>query len=369
MLIWSSKVEANIRCSKRTSRVMARVSSSENERMALLRRFVEENGLLHADLSPLAVDCSFRRYFRLRLPDNNFILMDAPPHQEDTKSFIQMSELLTSFGYSAPKILKKDVVNGFLLIEDFGDQTFTKALVDITDEEELYFKAIDILIDLYNRGGANLDKLLPLYSEAKLIDEAFLFVTWYLIPLLKLDISLGEQERYREAIRECLKSNQHVQTVLVLRDYHVDNLMVLPEREGSRACGLLDFQDAVLGPASYDVVSLLQDSRRDINQSLVDKLLDRYFQGIGIGQQENSYMKSYYSLGVQRALKVFGIFSRQDILYGNDKYLTHIPRLWKYTLQNIEAPVLEPIRAWICDNVPEILMVKEMQPGDDKRCL
>ena len=118
--------------------------------------------------------------------------------------------------------------------------------------------------------------------------------------------------------------------MLVLRDYHVDNLMVLSERTGVRQCGLLDFQDAVIGPASYDLVSLLQDSRRDINDETTSLMLDRYLEGIGGLDNRDNFMRSYYTLGTQRALKVFGIFTRQDILYGNSKYLIHIPRLKVY---------------------------------------
>ena len=152
---------------------------------------------------------------------------------------------------------------------------------------------------------------------------------------------------------------------MVLRDYHVDNLMVLAERDGVRRCGLLDFQDAVVGPASYDLVSLLQDSRRNISDEISSLMLDRYFDGVEGVDNRNNFMKSYYILGTQRALKVFGIFTRQDILYRNSKYLIHIPRLWRYTLANLQFEALGEIRAWLDKNVPQGFIENEITMNDN----
>ena len=147
---------------------------------------------------------------------------------------------------------------------------------------------------------------LPSYDQKKLQNELSLFIDWYLEGRLRLDISEKEKRRFFEAWRQCLTYIESCRTVLVLRDYHVDNLMVLAERDGIRRCGLLDFQDAVVGPASYDLVSLLQDSRRNISDEITSLMLDRYFDGVEGVENRNNFMKSYNILGTQRALKVFG---------------------------------------------------------------
>ena len=175
----------------------------------------------------------------------------------------------------------------------------------------------------------------------------------------------SSRRRFFEAWIQCLTYIESCRTVLVLRDYHVDNLMVLAERDGVRRCGLLDFQDAVVGPASYDLVSLLQDSRRNISDEISSLMLDRYFDGVEGVDNRNNFMKSYYILGTQRALKVFGVFTRQDILYRNSKYLVHIPRLWRYTLANLQFEALGEIRAWLDKNVPQGFIENEITMNDN----
>ena len=338
---------------------MGILKSNKETRHSLLLKFLEQHNINHLNLLPLADDCSFRRYFRVRKKNKDLVIMDAPPDKEEVIPFIQMSELLNAYGFSAPKIFDKDVKNGFLLLEDFGDKTYTTALNDLSKEIDLYETAVDVLIEIYKLKDFDHAIRLPSYDQKKLQSEALLFIEWYLEQRLQLDISQQEREHFMEAWIDCFRQNESVKSVLVLRDYHVDNLMVLSERTGVRQCGLLDFQDAVIGPASYDLVSLLQDSRRDINDKTTSLMLDRYLEGIGGLDNRDNFMKSYYTLGTQRALKVFGIFTRQDILYGNSKYLIHIPRLWRYTLANLEFEGLESIRAWINKNVPQTFIDKE----------
>ena len=255
--------------------------------------------------------------------------------------------------------------NGFLLLEDFGNETYTKALSDSSKETNLYENAIDVLIEIHNLKSLEERVDLPFYDQKKLQNELSLFIDWYLEGRLRLDISEKEKRRFFEAWRQCLKYIESCRTVLVLRDYHVDNLMVLAERDGVRRCGLLDFQDAVVGPASYDLVSLLQDSRRNISDEITSLMLDRYFDGVEAVDNRNNFMKSYYILGTQRALKVFGIFTRQDILYRNSKYLVHIPRLWRYTLANLQFEALGEICAWLDKNVPLGFIENEITMNDN----
>ena len=324
------------------------------ERFSLLQKFLMENALGDFQVTPLADDCSFRRYFRVKSSEVSFVVMDAPPEKERTRPFIEISKLLNGFGFSAPKVFKADSVNGFLILEDFGNETYTKALSEDKDEWGLYSLAIDLLVNLGSRNYREEITFLPKYDKSKLLEELSLFLDWYLVPRLKISISDSTRKEFLSIWEICL--NQFVdesQNILVLRDYHVDNLMHLSGRDDLRSCGLLDFQDAVQGPGSYDVVSLLQDSRRDITSSLRDEMLDRYFNGMGKNINQESFMNAYYALGTQRALKVFGIFTRQSLKYGNHQYLEHIPRLWTHTLANIATPHMRPLQEWLLTNVSE----------------
>ena len=339
------------------------------ERSRLLRDFLVRNGLTAAAISPLADDCSFRRYFRVGRGADHYVVMDAPPDLEDVVPFATLSDLLNSYGYSAPRILGRDVDNGFLLLDDFGDTTYTRALAAGGNERDLYALALDVLVDLRHRSIEDVPAMVPRYDDAKLLTEAALFVDWYLIPGLGLRISDVERERYLAAWRECLTNLREAPDCLVLRDFHVDNLMVVGDRDGLGACGLLDFQDAVIGPSSYDVVSLLQDSRRDIGADLVTAMLGRYFEAMGQDIDRPAFMRSYHGFGAQRALKVFGIFTRQSVLYGNHGYLFHIPRLWRHTLANLAIPELAPVRDWIDRVVPVDLRLTPLPGGGiETRC-
>ena len=233
------------------------VNSNQDSRQLLLNEFLKHSGITHLKLIPLADDCSFRKYYRVQTKTSNLVVMDAPPDMEEVDPFIQMSALLNTLGFSAPKILNKDVQNGFLLLEDFGNETYTKALSNSSRETNLYENAIDVLIEIHNLKDLEERIHLPFYDQKKLQNELSLFMDWYLEGRLRLDIPEKEKKLFFEAWRECLTHIESIRSVLVLRDYHVDNLMVLAEMDGVRRCGLLDFQDAVAGPASYDLVSLL----------------------------------------------------------------------------------------------------------------
>ena len=333
-------------------------------RQRLLADFLKRNGCAAAALVPLADDCSFRRYFRLA--GRGLLVMDAPPDREDVRPFVAVAGLLAGLDYSVPRIDAVDADNGFLLIEDLGDATFTRALAAGADERALYRLATDLLVDLHRRdpGGIAGAANLPRYSDGKLLDEAMLFVDWYLDAGLGLRLPDSARAAYGGAWSDCMTLVRQSPETLVLRDYHVDNLMVLNQRDGLRGCGLLDFQDAVIGPASYDLVSLLQDSRRDIAPEVVDDMLQQYLSAFGDSVDPAQFMSSYRALGAQRALKVFGIFTRQSVLYGNHAYLAHIPRLWRHVLADLEPPELEPVRAWIDRHVP---LERRVMPGPDRQ--
>lgn len=333
-------------------------TGAPDSRAAARRSFWQKAGWADAAETLLAADASFRRYFRLRRQDGSVaVVMDAPPDKEDVRPFMTVARILGDFGYSVPQIFAEDPDDGFLLLEDLGDMTYTQALTKGHDEHELYSLAGDLLADLACREAASYRDVLPVYDDNKLLEEALLFVDWYLRPGVGLSIDASTRAEYVDAWKQVIPEAHAGSDVLVLRDFHVDNMMVLEERPGIGACGLLDFQDAVIGPASYDLVSLLQDSRRDIPAEIVDEVFQRYLASVPRLGDGEAFKRSYRVLGAQRALKVFGIFARQSVLYGNHGYLVHIPRLWRLTLENLSDEVLAPVGEWIEKHVPEDLRI------------
>src|SRR6516162_7382167 len=231
-------------------RISSRMHDIRHEAMAA---FVDTTMWRGIPAVPLAGDASFRRYYRLAGNGGSAVLMDAPPPQEDIGPFVAVAGLLRELGLSAPEVLAQDRDEGFLLLEDFGDDTYTRLLARGADEPALYGLAVDTLVALQRAVELRGEVELPLYDMERLLGEAALLVDWYR-PLVG-----GLREEYLALWRAVLPNAIVAPPTLVLRDYHVDNLMLLPDRPGVRGCGLLDFQDAVTGPPSYDLVSLLED--------------------------------------------------------------------------------------------------------------
>jgi aminoglycoside/choline kinase family phosphotransferase len=323
------------------------------DRAALTARFLAAAGWPGATPRPLAADASFRRYFRLNRDGESAVLMDAPPPHEDVAAFHRVQRLLRDLGFSAPRAYRVDEAAGLMLLEDLGDRTFTRALAAGAPEAELYRLAVDLLIRLHRTfaprpgGGAEL----PPYDDGRLLDEAALLTDWYL-PALGRAPSPAQREDYLAAWRAVLPVARRVPDTLVLRDYHVDNLMVLDGRDGVAACGLLDFQDAVLGPLSYDLVSLLEDVRRDVPAELVAEMRARYLAGMP-ELDRAAFDASYATLGAQRNAKIIGIFTRLCRRDGKPGYLRHIPRTWRLLETDLAHPVLGPVRSWFEREVPE----------------
>jgi hypothetical protein len=238
------------------------------DREARCRRFLESAGWGEAERRVLAADASFRRYDRLTRGADRAVLMDAPPPQENAKVFHDIACCLLDIELSAPRPLAIDDKAGFLLLEDFGDRTFTRALKEGADEAELYRLATDTLVALHQRWWPDVPGLPP-YDEERLLAEVALLVDWYLPAMTGQETPPAQRESYLTAWREVVPAMLAVPHKLVLRDYHVDNLMVVEGRAGIARCGLLDFQDAVIGPISYDLVSLLEDARRDVSPDVV----------------------------------------------------------------------------------------------------
>jgi len=316
--------------------------------------FLNDAGWENVYMTPIAGDASFRRYYRVEKGDDTAVLMDAPPEHEDAGAFAKIARHLRGLGLSAPDIIAADEAHGFLLLEDLGDATFTRELARGVDEKNLYEAAIDVLVAIHSRAREDAcPDGLPPYGNGRLLDEAFLLPQWF-VPAITDGEPMSEDARkaYGDAWLSAFPLVHALPKTLVLRDYHVDNMIWLPEREGTARVGLLDFQDAVAGCAAYDVMSLLEDARRDIADNVRDAMLDRYFAAMG-DTDRDAFMTAFHVLGAGRHAKVIGIFTRLSVRDGKDVYLQHIPRVWRLLERAVAAePALAPVRAWLDEYIP-----------------
>lgn len=318
--------------------------------------FLEEAGWPGAERKPLAADASFRRYDRLNRGSSRAVLMIAPPKKEKPRAFLEIAALLHGLGLSAPGILHAAPERGLILLEDFGDRTFTRALAEGASEAELYALATDVLIALQRGWTPEMarESGLPRYGRAEMVQEAELFLDWYLPAARRAEATTAEREAFRDAWLEVLPAAGGLEDTLVLRDYHVDNLMVLEGRDGTAACGLLDFQDAVLGSPAYDLISLLEDARRDVAPETAKAMYGRYLEAFPICAPEALFAACAVQ-GAQRHTRVLGVFTRLYRRDGKAGYLRHLPRLWRLLEGQLAHPGLAPLRFWFDATVPRDL--------------
>jgi aminoglycoside/choline kinase family phosphotransferase len=257
--------------------------------------------------------------------------MDAPPPHEDVRPFLGVADHLQRLGFAAPRILARDVEAGLVLLEDFGDDRMREALdADPSREDAIYALAVDLIRDLHRHPAGDL----PPYDMAVYQREAALFPEWYM-PAVGLDVPGGWTEAWDEALAPIAQDR----STTVLRDYHAENIMLL--RDGG--LGLLDFQDALAGHPAYDLVSLLQDARRDVSPELEARMLAHY------GPIDEA---AYALLGAQRNTKILGIFTRLWKRDGKPRYLAFQPRMWTYLERDLAHPALAPVKAWFDAHVP-----------------
>lgn len=296
-------------------------------------------------IKPASSDASFRRYFRV-LGDKNaqnssFIIMDAPPQSEDTRPFIAVAELLAETGVNVPLVLESDVSKGFLLLSDLGNQTYLSALSPET-APKLYKEASVALIKIQQAPGAN---TLPHYDRGLLTRELELFPEWYLNKHLQIQLNESEKQDLTQVFELILENNLAQAQVLVHRDYHSRNLMVTE----SNNPGILDFQDAVYGPITYDLASLFRDAYIEWEEPEQMDWLIRYWEmarkaGMPVQNEFGDFYKDFEWMGLQRHLKVLGIFARLYHRDGKDAYLKDIPLVFKYTRKVAERYIsLKPL--------------------------
>ncbi len=324
-------------------------------RTLLIDTFLKKSGWGGIRRLPLATDASFRRYERLQRSGESIILMDAPPPNEDTRAYIAIARHLRQLGLSAPEVILADEKDGLLLIEDLGNDTYSRVLAGGGDERALYTLALDVLIELHKMPlRTAVPPGLSRYDNTRLLQETLLFTDWYLPAVTGNKTPDDTRQTYSEAWLDVLGPVHAQPQTLVLRDYHRDNLLYLPDRDGVKACGILDFQDAVSGPIAYDVVSLLEDARRGIDDGLATDLLERYFAAFAELDRDD-FRAAYAILGAQRHAKVIGIFTRLDQRDGKPAYLEHLPRVWTLLEKSLEHPALAPVADWFNLHVPPSL--------------
>ena len=348
------------------------------ERLAAIRSFLHDAGFAEAARRRIQGDASTRCYERLTLDGTSYILMNSPkrpdgPPVRDGKSysaiahlaesvtpFIAIANGLRALGLSAPTIYAADRDAGLLLLEDLGGE-----LVVAGDPpapiEARYEVATDLLAVLHRERlpdtliiESGVTYRLPRYDMDALLIEAKLLLDWFL-PLLGADpsdaVRIGYLTLWREALTPALKAPP----VWVLRDYHSPNLLWLPQRDGVARVGLLDFQDAVMGPAAYDLASLLQDARVNVPELMEIALLSRYTRARMAAEplfDAPGFVRLYATLAAQRASKILGIFARLDRRDGKPQYLRHLPRVWGYLQRSLAHPSLAPLSAWYRANIP-----------------
>lgn len=307
--------------------------------------FLAAHGWAGAEIEPLAGDASFRRYFRVIHGGRRAVLMDAPPPHEDPRPFIAVAEWLTDAGLSAPTILGRDLEQGLLLIDDFGDARFRETADDAPMREQaLYESAIDLLVHLHARPPmAGLKE----HGLDHWLSELTLFTDWY-CPALGIEV---DAEGYRAAWQGALApvAADGLAPVTVLRDYHAENIMLVDGRDGIAHLGLLDFQDALAGHPAYDLASVLEDARRDVPPAIERAMLDRYIATTGAGPE---YEAAYWALAAQRNTRILGVFTRLWKRDGKVHYTSFQPRMWGLLERDLAHPSLAGVKAWFDANVP-----------------
>jgi tRNA threonylcarbamoyl adenosine modification protein YjeE len=350
------------------------------ERILTIRQFLDRSDFGQAGRRRIQGDASTRSYERLTRDRATYILMNSPkrpdgppvhdgkPYSaiahlaESVTPFVAMAHALRGRGFSAPAIFAADRAAGLLIIEDLGDDLVVGGEPPAPNETR-YEAATSLLAELHSEQlqsvvpvEPGVDYEIPTYDMDAFLIEVELLLDWYL-PKLEIKISDSKRDAYRALWRDALLPVTLDEPTWVLRDFHSPNLLWLAEREGTARVGLLDFQDAVLGPPAYDVASLLQDARVDVPESLEIALLTRYTRARRSAYaafDAANFAQAYATLAAQRASKILGIFARLERRDGKPQYLRHLPRIWGYLQRSLAHPGLKPLASWYRANVPPL---------------
>jgi hypothetical protein len=324
-----------------------------DNRFNQLLLYLENQKISTQNLVAIKSDASFRKYYRL---ENNILVMDAASEKgESVSKFSEISEILHSFNLSAPKIIDVNKKEGFILLEDFGDKIFSKYM-NKENKKNLYKKAIDVLIDIKIKSHQNKSSLskLAIYDFEELYRESILFIDWFIEQKLRMQISNKKRDEFCQILHQAFLNIKSQNDTLVLRDYHVDNLILKDHKEPLKQVGLIDFQDALLGSSFYDLASLLEDVRMPLNENEKEELLKYY-----INMTKENYemvLREINFFSLQRNLKILGIFNRLSIRDGKVRYLEYLPATFNFIKSNLKSSLFLDMKKWI-----EELQIKELQ--------
>ena len=324
-----------------------------DNRFNQLLLYLEKQKISTKNLVAIRSDASFRKYYRL---ENNILVMDAASEKgESVSKFSEISEILHSFNLSAPKIIDVNKKEGFILLEDFGDKIFSKYM-NKENKKNLYKKAIDVLIDIKIKSHQNKSSLskLAIYDFEELYRESILFIDWFIEQKLRMQISNKKRDEFCQILHQAFLNIKSQNDTLVLRDYHVDNLILKDHKEPLKQVGLIDFQDALLGSSFYDLASLLEDVRMPLNENEKEELLKYY-----INMTKENYemvLREINFFSLQRNLKILGIFNRLSIRDGKVRYLEYLPATFNFIKSNLKSSLFLDMKKWI-----EELQIKELQ--------
>jgi tRNA threonylcarbamoyl adenosine modification protein YjeE len=350
------------------------------DRISAVRQFIAEAGFSDATRQRMTGDASTRRYTRMSLGDRRVILMDSPRHPdgppvkdgkpysqiahlaESVVPFVAMAKALRTQGLSAPTILHADIQQGLLIIEDLGHEGVVAGDPPAPIAER-YEVAVDLLLALHDRlqpavlpVAPHVEHAVPAYDMDAYLIELELLLEWYL-PRLGGPLADEARAEFFTLWRAALQPAIDAPPTWVLRDFHSPNLLWLPDRKDIARIGLLDFQDAMMGPPAYDLASLLQDARVDVPETLEVALLGRYVRRrreVEAAFDATAFIRTYVTLAAQRATKILGIFARLDMRDGKPHYLQHIPRVSGYLQRSLAHPSLEALNAWYARHVPAV---------------
>jgi len=356
------------------------------ERSEAMHEFLVRAGWGEATRLPLPGDASTRRYVRLQDKGHTALLMDQPQAAEtpaapadatpnerralgynavarlagaDCGRFVAAANFLRAKGLSAPQIYADDTAQGFVLIEDLGDDLFADALTNGADDVQLYGAAAEVLARLHTHHAPDLlppDKAFHAYDETALLAEVDLLTEWFFPVALGRKAGEDEVEGHREAWRKALAPFQNGQSVFVHRDYHAQNLIWLPQRSGVARVGLIDFQDAVAGAKAYDLISLVEDARRDVSPALGEATTAHYLQAMreqATAVDTQLFAQEMAVFAAQRNAKIVGIFARLSRRDGKPRYLAYLPRVWSYLSRDLDHPALAALKSWYDRAIPQ----------------
>jgi aminoglycoside/choline kinase family phosphotransferase len=357
-----------------------------SDRQIAMKEFLARAGWGDASVTPLAGDASTRRYARLDMGGRKAMLMDQPQDAEapaappgaseetrralgynavarlagaDCARFAAAAAWLRSHGLAAPDIYDADHKQGFVILEDLGDTLFAEVLADCGDEKQLYEQAVEVLAKIHAHDAPatlSADKPLFDYDHTALVAETDLLTEWFLPLALGRKASDAEIAEHRALWRAALTEIGKSRRVFVHRDYHAENLLWLPQRQGIARVGLIDFQDAVAGSPAYDLISLIEDARRDVSPELAEAATVHYLAAMraqGTPVDETAFRREMAVMAAQRNAKIVGIFARLNKRDGRPRYLAFLPRVWAYLERDLTHPALASLRAWYDRVIPK----------------